>query len=78
VKIINAKVHEKEDLIYQLIFSEESQYKIDIANYVSDIYQYEDFVEEIKLILKKSKVKIIKSTIYVDSKTATWDLKVKK
>lgn len=78
MKIIDIKVHEKEDLIYQLIFSETSHYKIDIADYVTDIYQYDDFVEEMKLILKKSKVKIVKSTIYVDSKTATWDLKVKK
>jgi hypothetical protein len=65
-------------LIYDLIFSEKLEFKIDIAEYVDDIYQYDDFIEEIKIILKKSKVKILKSIINVDSKTAMWHLKVKK
>ena len=54
------------------------EFKIDIAEYVDDIYQYDDFIEEIKIILKKSKVKILKSIVNVDSKTAIWHLKVKK
>lgn len=68
----------KEDLIYDLIFSDETIYKINLSDYVDDIYNYEDFVESIKLIMKKSKVTVIKSTIKVDSKTAIWELKVKK
>ena len=32
----------------------------------------------IKNILKKSKVKVVKSTVILDSKTAVWKLKVKK
>ncbi len=71
-------VRDKEDLIFDLIFSENLDYKIDIAEYVDDIYQYDDFVEEMKIILKKSKVKIVKSVVAVDSKTAIWQLKVKK
>lgn len=71
-------VQNKEELIYDLIFSENLDYKIDIADYVDDIYQYDDFVEEIKKILKKSKVKVVKSKIMVDSKTAIWYLKVSK
>lgn len=71
-------VKNKEELIYDLIFSEKLDYKINIADYVDDIYQYDDFVEEMKLILKKSKVKIVKSIVAVDSKTAIWNLKVKK
>jgi hypothetical protein len=69
-------VKNKEDLIYDLIFSEKEEYKIDISNYIEDIYQYEDFVSEIKKVLKKSKVKIIKSQIKTDPKTAVWELKV--
>jgi hypothetical protein len=68
----------RDDLIYDLIFSEKIQYKIDISEYVSDIYKYEEFIAEIKKVLKKSKVFIIKSDVLLDSKTATWDLKVKK
>ncbi len=67
-----------DELIYQLIFSEQDIFKIDISNYIKDIYKYNDFVIDIKNILKKSKVKIIKSDVKLDSKTAIWDLKVSK
>ena len=78
LKMVAFNVKNKEELIYYLIFSEKLEFKIDIAEYVDDIYQYDDFIEEIKIILKKSKVKILKSIINVDSKTAMWHLKVKK
>lgn len=68
----------KDQLIYDLIFSDETIYKIDLSEYVDDIYNYDDFVESIKFVMKKSKVTIIKSSIKVDSKTAMWELKVKK
>jgi hypothetical protein len=69
---------DKNELIYGLIFSEKLEYKIDIGDYVDDIYQYDYFVDDIKIILKKSKVKIVKSVVEIDSKTAVWRLKVKK
>lgn len=68
----------KEELIYNLIFSEKIIYIIDLGEYVDDIYRYDDFVEEIKIILKKSKVSVIKSSIKVTMTTATWELKLKK
>ena len=68
----------KDELIYDLIFSETISYRIDIAEYLDDIYKYEEFVGEIKKVLKKSKVNIVKSSVLVDSKTAIWELKVKK
>lgn len=67
-----------DDLIYDLIFNESTEFKIDIADYIEDIYQYEDFVADMKGVLKKSKVKIVKSSVDIDSKTAIWNLKVKK
>ncbi len=73
-----SEVQNKEELIYELIFSEKLNFKIDISEYVDDIYRYDDFIDEMKLIMKKSGVKVVKSTVYVDSKTANWDLKVKK
>jgi hypothetical protein len=76
--MVASNVKNKEELIYDLIFSEKIEFKIDIAEYVDDIYQYDDFVEEMKIILKKSKVKVVKSVVTVDSKTAIWALKVKK
>jgi uncharacterized protein with PhoU and TrkA domain len=78
MKMYFYEVKDKGELIYDLIFSEKLEYKIDIAEYVNDIYQYDDFVDEIKIILKKSGVKIVKSIVVVDSKTAIWQLKLKK
>ena len=68
----------EDDLIYDLIFSEKENFRIDISDYLSDIYQYEDFIDRIKKILKKSKVKIIISDTLMSSKTVVWELKVKK
>lgn len=68
----------KDDLIYNLIFSDTDYFIIDIADYISDIYQYESFINDIKKILKKSKVRILSNSILVDSKTVTWELKVSK
>ena len=67
-----------DELIYDLIFNESTEFQIDIADYIEDIYQYEEFVADMKKVLKKSKVKIVKSEVNLDSKTAIWNLKVKK
>ena len=69
---------QKDDLIYDLIFSESMDFTIDIGEYITDIYKYDEFVDEIKEILRKSKVSILKNSIDVDSKTVTWKLKVRK
>jgi len=71
-------VKKEDDLIYDLIFSEKENYKIDISDYIVDIYTYEEFIERIKKILKKSKVKVISSSTLMSSKTVIWELKVKK
>jgi hypothetical protein len=71
-------VKKEDDLIYDLIFSEKESYKIDISDYIVDIYTYEEFIEKIKKILKKSKVKVISSNTLMSSKTVIWELKVKK
>jgi hypothetical protein len=71
-------VNKTDDLIYDLIFSNETNYSIDISDYIKDIYQYDNFISDIRVVLKKSKVKIIKSDVKLDSKTVIWELKVKK
>jgi hypothetical protein len=71
-------VKKTDDLIYDLIFSDETYYLIDISNYIKDIYQYDIFISNIREVLKKSKVRIIKSDVKLDSKTVIWELKVKK
>lgn len=71
-------MEKREELIYSLIFSDRTVYMIDLGEYVDDIYRYDDFVEEIRLVLKKSKVSILKSSVKVTMTTATWELKLKK
>ncbi len=71
-------VSTKDELIFDLIFSEKSEFKIDLGDYVDDIYQYEDFVYEIRDVLRRAKVTIAKSSIKIDSSTARWEMKIKK
>lgn len=66
----------KKELLYELIFDEKEDYLIDISNYIEDIYEYESFIKKTKEILEVSKVDIVKSTVKINSKTATWELKV--
>ena len=68
----------KEELIYDLIFSENTEYKIDVSSYISDIYRYDRFIDEVKLIMKKSRVTVIKEKVLVDSNSVIWVIKVKK
>lgn len=68
----------RDDLVYDLIFSEKSEFVINISDYIKDIYKYDEFIDEIKQILIKSKVTIASNSIDVDSNTVTWKLKVKK
>lgn len=68
----------KDDLIYDLIFSEDEDFVIDVGVYIPDIYKYDEFVDEIRKILRKSKVSIITNSLDVDSKTVTWKLKVRR
>lgn len=71
-------VKAREDLIYDLIFSEVNEYKINISDYIEDIYKYDRFIDDIKTVLKKSKVSIIKEKIDLDESNVIWNLKVKK
>jgi len=69
---------DKDKLIYDLIFSDNIDYKIDISEYIEDVYKYDRFIDEIKSVLKKSKVSIIKQKVDLDTKSAIWNLKVKR
>jgi hypothetical protein len=68
----------KEELIYELIFGETDEFIIDVGIYVENLHKYDDFIDEIKDVLRKSKVAIINNSLDIDSKTVTWKLKVRK
>lgn len=68
----------KDDLIYNLIFSDMDDFYIDIDNYIDDINDCDLFVREIKSILKKSKVKIVYNNLSVDDQSIMWNIKVKR
>ncbi len=69
---------DKEALIYDLIFSESTDYEINVAEYILDIYRYDYFISDIKKILKKSKVILLSDKVDIDPKKVIWRLKVKK
>jgi len=69
---------DKDDLIYDLIFSTSQDYSINIAEYVEDIYKYDKFVDDIKQVLRKSKVSIVKENVHIETNNVIWELKVKK
>lgn len=69
---------DKEKLIYDLIFSENNSYEIEVSDYIEDIYKYDHFIDDVKKILKKSKVQIVREKVMVDSNSIIWKLKVKK
>jgi hypothetical protein len=69
---------DREDLIYELIFSQKDEFEINISEYIHDIYRYTVFIKEIKDVLKKSKVAIVAENVDLNLNTAVWRLKVKK
>jgi hypothetical protein len=71
-------MRQRDDLVYDLIFSEKSEFIINVGDYIKDIYKYDEFIDDIKQILIKSKVTIASNSIDVDSNSVTWKLKVKK
>jgi hypothetical protein len=71
-------MEQKDDLVYNLIFSNQIDFSILVTDYIKDIYKYDDFIIEMKEILRKSKVPIIKETIEVTFDYVRWNVKVKK
>lgn len=69
---------EKEDLIYDLIFGKNEDYEINLSDYLEELYKYDRLINEIKSILKKSKVPIIQEKLELSEKGPIWKLKVKK
>ncbi len=70
------KLNKYEELLFDLIFSDKTEYNINIGEYINDIYNYNMFVTEVRRVLKRSKVSVIESTINLDNKAAIWRLKV--
>jgi len=71
-------VKHRDTIIYDLIFSDCTDYEINVAEYISDIYRYDYFILDIKQILKKSKISILSEKVDIDPKKVIWRLKVKK
>lgn len=69
---------ERDALIYDLIFSTEEEFTIMVNEYIEDIYKYDYFIDDIKLILKKSKVTIEKEKIKTATDIVIWKIKVKR
>lgn len=71
----------KDELIYNLIFSNENVYNINIADYIDPLYRYkyDRFIKEIKNILILSNVEIEKEILNIDSTSKImWVIKTRK
>ncbi len=68
----------RDELIYDLIFSDTLEYEIHIEEYINDIYKYDRFIDDTKEILRKSKVDILKEKINVETTSVVWKIKVSK
>lgn len=69
---------EKEILIYNLLFSDDEDFKIEVSDFIEDIYKYDRFIDEMKKILKKSKVSIQREKINIQQNSVIWEIKVKR
>jgi hypothetical protein len=69
----------KDALLFDLIFSEKSDFVINISEYLEqDIYKYDRFIDEVKNILEKSAVTLISENLDLNKKGPIWTIKVKK
>ena len=69
---------DRDELIYDLIFSETTEYEIHVDEYIVDIYKYDRFIDGVKEIMKKSKVDIIREKINVEASSVIWRISVSK
>ena len=69
---------DRDELIYDLIFSETTEYEIHVEEYIVDIYKYDRFIDGVKEIMKKSKVDIIREKINVEASSVIWRISVSK
>lgn len=69
----------KDELLVDLIFGKKNDFTINISEYLTeDFYKYDRFIDEIKMILKKSKVFIIIENLQLTKEGPIWTIKVKK
>jgi len=69
----------KDELLYELIFSEKTMFSVDVNRYIFDIYKYDDFIQELKKILIQSKVLLVEEDIEVDNDgKIIWKIKLKR
>jgi len=71
-------LRDKDELIYDLIFSETTVYEIHVEQYIVDIYKYDRFIDNVKEIRRKSKVDIVKEKINVEANSVVWRIVVSK
>tara|TARA_R110000772_G_scaffold20466_5_gene56902 strand:+ start:55625 stop:55846 length:222 start_codon:yes stop_codon:yes gene_type:complete len=68
-----------QQIIYDLLYSEEDIMKFDITGMTDNIEDCPDLVESIINKVNKGKVEVVKDTIIVDNnQTVHWKLKVKR
>ena len=76
---LNNKILKDRDvLINDLLFSDNTEYTIYINDYIEDIYKYDRFILDMKKIMKKSLVFIVKEKLKNTPDKVIWKIKVKR
>lgn len=70
-------IKQKEKLIYDILFSDETLFEIDLQIYC-DINKRSDFREEIRIVIKKGNLSIIDDRIIHTDDKVIWKLEIKK
>lgn len=65
-------------LILDLLFGKNKTYKIEVMEYIKNIYRSDDFIADTKIILKRGKVQLVKERIVVGMDSVIWEISIKR
>lgn len=65
-------------LIDELLFGKYTKFKIEVMDYIKDIYNSDEFVADTKIIIKRGKVQIVKEKVIVDKESVIWEFTIKR
>jgi hypothetical protein len=65
-------------LINELLFGKYTNFKIEVMDYIKDIYNSDEFVADTKIIIKRGKVQIVKEKVIVDKESVIWEFTIKR
>jgi len=71
-------VNDKDRIIYDLLFSEKTEFSFEISSLFEFIEDYRDVIESIVKSANKGRVSIVKDIIEVKGDDIFWNIKIKR